>query len=154
MITSIDLDHQGWLGESRGEIAREKAGIMRSGMPVVIADPDPPHELLRCVTEVAASPALYLGREFTVAVAQGEWQAVVQQADGASRQLVPQPSGSLLPENICAAVQAALLLGIEFSDDCLSRALARAAPVGRRQLRQVAGTGLCTGCGAQSCFSS
>jgi dihydrofolate synthase/folylpolyglutamate synthase len=139
VITSIDLDHQAWLGETRGEIAREKAGIMRSGIPVVIADPDPPHELLRCVTEVAASPALYLGREFTVAVAQGEWRAVLQGVDGGPRQLTPQRCGSLLPENICAAVQAALLLGIEFSDDCLSRALATAAPVGRRQVRRVAG---------------
>ncbi len=139
VITSIDLDHQAWLGETRGEIAREKAGIMRSGIPVVIADPDPPQELLRCITEVSASPALCLGREFAVAVAQGEWQAVLRQADGEERQLVPQPSGSLLPENICAAVQAALLLGIEFSDDCLSRALATAAPVGRRQVRRVAG---------------
>jgi len=139
VITSIDLDHQVWLGRTRGEIAREKAGIMRSGTPVVIADPDPPHELLQCVAEVAASPVLYLGREFTVAVAQGEWQAVLQHADGGSRQLVPQPKGSLLPENICAAVQAALLLGIEFSDDCLSRALAIAAPVGRRQEWRVAG---------------
>lgn len=139
VITSIDLDHQAWLGESRGAIAREKAGIMRSATPVVIADPDPPLELMRCVADVAASPALYLGRDFTVETAQGEWQAVLRQADGESRKLVPQPNGSLLPENICAAVQAALLLGIEFSDDCLSRALANAAPVARRQLRQVAG---------------
>jgi dihydrofolate synthase/folylpolyglutamate synthase len=139
VITSIDLDHQVWLGQTRGEIAREKAGIMRSGIPVVIADPDPPQELQQCVNEVAASPAFYLGREFTVAVAQGEWQAVLQQSDGGSRRLVPQARGSLLPENICAAVQAALLLGIEFSDDSLSRALARAAPIGRRQERRVAG---------------
>jgi len=139
VITSIDLDHQVWLGRTRGEIAREKAGIMRSGTPVVIAEPDPPHELLQCVVEVAASPVLSLGREFTVVVAQGEWQGVVQHADGGARQLVPQPKGSLLPENICAAVQAALLLGIEFSDDCLSRALAIAAPVGRRQEWRVAG---------------
>jgi dihydrofolate synthase / folylpolyglutamate synthase len=139
VITSIDLDHQGWLGQSRGEIAREKAGIMRRGMPVVIADPDPPQELLRCVTDVGANPALCLGRDFTVATAQGEWHAQLQLADGAKRQLVPRPSGSLLPENICAAVQAALLLRVEFSDECLSRALARAAPVGRRQVLQVAG---------------
>jgi dihydrofolate synthase / folylpolyglutamate synthase len=140
VITSIDLDHQGWLGESRGEIAREKAGIMRCARPVVIADPDPPHELLRCVTDVGASPALYLGRDFRVATSQeGEWQGILQAADGASRQLAPQPSGSLLPENVCAAVQAALLLGVEFDDACVARALARAAPVGRRQLRQVAG---------------
>jgi dihydrofolate synthase/folylpolyglutamate synthase len=106
---------------------------------VVIADPDPPQELLRCVIDVGASPALYLGREFTLTTAQGYWQANLQSADGGSRQLPAQPSGALLPENICAAAQAALLLGVEFSDDCFARALARAAPVGRRQERRVAG---------------
>ena len=29
VITSIDLDHQEWLGDTRGAIAQEKAGIMR-----------------------------------------------------------------------------------------------------------------------------
>jgi dihydrofolate synthase/folylpolyglutamate synthase len=139
VITSIDLDHQDWLGDSRGAIAREKAGILRRGRPVVIADSDPPPELVDCVSTVNASPALYLGREFTVTSSRGEWQAVLRQAAGGLRHLAPQPSGSLLPENICAAAQAALLLGIEFSDDCLSRALAKAVPVGRRQERQVAG---------------
>lgn len=139
VITSIDLDHQGWLGQSRGEIAREKAGILRQCKPVVIADPDPPPELVRCVAEVSAGPALYLGREFVVTTVQGKWEAVLQLENGERRQLASRACGSLLPENICAALQAALLLGVEISDDCLSRALAKAAPVGRRQLRQVAG---------------
>ncbi|MFB0950006.1 MAG: Mur ligase family protein, partial [Halioglobus sp.] len=124
VITSIDLDHQGWLGSSRGEISREKAGILRSGCPVVIADPNPPPELLGCVVDVGASPALYLGREFSVAAVDGQWQAQLQMPDGASRMLSAVTNGSLLPENIGAAVQASLLLGIEFSDDCLAGALA------------------------------
>jgi dihydrofolate synthase / folylpolyglutamate synthase len=135
VITSIDLDHQSWLGASRNEIAREKAGILRRGRPAVIAEPDPPPDLVRCVTAAGASPALYLGREFTVGIAPHEWRAVLRRSDGSSRQLAPQRCGPLLPENICAAAQAALLLDIEFSDDCLSRALPRAAPVGRRQAR-------------------
>ena len=42
VITQIALDHQAWLGNSREEIALEKAAIMRSGIPCVVADPDPP----------------------------------------------------------------------------------------------------------------
>ena len=139
VITSIDLDHQGWLGESRGEIAREKAGILRHSIPVVIADTNPPPELLHCITEVGAHPALFLGKEFTLATGQHEWQAVVRGGDGAPRQLAAQKYGSMLPENICAAIQAALLLGITVSDEGLSRVLAKAAPVGRRQLRRIDG---------------
>jgi dihydrofolate synthase/folylpolyglutamate synthase len=35
VLTSIDLDHQQWLGNSLGEIAREKAGIIKPGIPAV-----------------------------------------------------------------------------------------------------------------------
>ncbi len=37
VLTSIDLDHQRLLGNSRGEIAREKAGIIKQRIPVVSA---------------------------------------------------------------------------------------------------------------------
>lgn len=139
VITSIDLDHQGWLGQSRGEISREKAGIMRRGRPVVIADANPPPELLACVAEVAASPVLYLGREFSASSVAGLWQAQLRTPDGAARTLAATTNGSLLPENIAAAVQASLLLGIELSDDCVAAALAKVSAVGRRERRQVAG---------------
>jgi len=35
VLTSIDLDHQRWLGNTLAEIAREKAGIIKPGVPVV-----------------------------------------------------------------------------------------------------------------------
>jgi dihydrofolate synthase/folylpolyglutamate synthase len=139
VVTSIDLDHQGWLGESRGEIAREKAGIMRRNCPVVIADCDPPPELLRCAVDIAAEPILCIGRDYTVAAGDGAWQAALWQSDGQPRNLAARIDGGLLPENVAAAVQAALLLGIEFDDSCLARAMTKVAPVGRRQLRRVAG---------------
>jgi dihydrofolate synthase / folylpolyglutamate synthase len=37
VLTSIDLDHQRILGNSLGEIAQEKAGIIKPGVPVVSA---------------------------------------------------------------------------------------------------------------------
>jgi dihydrofolate synthase / folylpolyglutamate synthase len=37
-IVSIDLDHQAWLGDTRGAIAGEKAGIARPGVPLVVGD--------------------------------------------------------------------------------------------------------------------
>lgn len=41
LITNIGLDHKEWLGNTRAEIAREKAGIMKLGIPVVIVEDDP-----------------------------------------------------------------------------------------------------------------
>jgi dihydrofolate synthase/folylpolyglutamate synthase len=46
VITSIDLDHTEFLGPDRESIGREKAGIMRSGRPVIVSDPLPPQSVL------------------------------------------------------------------------------------------------------------
>jgi dihydrofolate synthase/folylpolyglutamate synthase len=40
-ITNIQLDHQKWLGETLPEIAREKAGIIKPGIPVLTTAADP-----------------------------------------------------------------------------------------------------------------
>jgi dihydrofolate synthase/folylpolyglutamate synthase len=36
VITSVDLDHQEWLGQTLEEVAREKSGIMRKDRPVIV----------------------------------------------------------------------------------------------------------------------
>lgn len=38
IITTVDLDHQDWLGNDRETIGREKAGVFRSGRPAVVGD--------------------------------------------------------------------------------------------------------------------
>ena len=54
IITSVDLDHMEFLGDSRESIGREKAGIMRTGRPVVVSDPLPPQSVLDHALEVGA----------------------------------------------------------------------------------------------------
>ncbi len=46
IITSIDLDHMELLGPDRETIGREKAGIMRTGRPVIVSDPIPPQSVI------------------------------------------------------------------------------------------------------------
>ena len=140
VITSIDLDHQDWLGEERGDIAREKAGILRPGRPVVIADPAPPQELVACAATVGAAPVLRLGKEFTVEETGEHWSGQLRHPGGASRLLPSLRCGALLPANVCAALQAALLVGCDFSDAQLHRAAARLAVPGRRQIARFAGS--------------
>lgn len=41
VITSVDLDHEQYLGNTLAAIAREKAGIIKPGMPIVLADNPP-----------------------------------------------------------------------------------------------------------------
>jgi dihydrofolate synthase/folylpolyglutamate synthase len=54
IITSIDLDHMELLGPDRESIGREKAGIMRTGRPVVVSDPMPPQSVLDRALDIDA----------------------------------------------------------------------------------------------------
>jgi len=54
VITSIDLDHMEFLGPDRESIGYEKAGIMRTGRPVVVSDPVPPQSVLDRAREIDA----------------------------------------------------------------------------------------------------
>jgi dihydrofolate synthase/folylpolyglutamate synthase len=72
LITSIGVDHVAWLGNDRESIAREKAGIMRSGRPVVCSDPAPPAAIARQAEEVGAE--LYqLGEAFDYQLKDNHW---------------------------------------------------------------------------------
>ena len=133
VITAIDLDHQVWLGETRDAIALEKAGILRRGRPVVIADPSPPPALGARAAEVGAAPVLQLGDAFSVEISGDSWCGTLWLGPGKQRRLPPQAMGPLLPANICAALQAVVLLGQAFSDVQLQCALAAAHPPGRRE---------------------
>ncbi|WP_218311467.1 bifunctional tetrahydrofolate synthase/dihydrofolate synthase [Alteromonas antoniana] len=72
VITTIDLDHQDWLGDTREKIAVEKAGIMRPGIKAVIGDRQPPSTLHEEVTRFQAK-ALWAERDFTVTEHQDGW---------------------------------------------------------------------------------
>lgn len=65
LISTIDLDHENWLGHDRDQIGREKAGIFRSMRPAICADPAPPASIRVAAEQVGA--LYYLsGRDFQV----------------------------------------------------------------------------------------
>ncbi|MBU3657798.1 MAG: bifunctional folylpolyglutamate synthase/dihydrofolate synthase [Rhodocyclaceae bacterium] len=47
VITSVALDHQDYLGDTREAIALEKIGIARAGQPIVVAEPELPVPALK-----------------------------------------------------------------------------------------------------------
>jgi dihydrofolate synthase/folylpolyglutamate synthase len=63
VITAIGRDHTAWLGETLGEIAREKAGILRTRRPAVIGHREPAPTLIERAEELG-SRLLVLGRDF------------------------------------------------------------------------------------------
>src|SRR5204863_562177 len=72
VITSIDIDHVEYLGPDREAIGREKAGIMRTGRPVVVSDPVPPQSVVDRAREIGADPWLF-GRDFNYAGDKQQW---------------------------------------------------------------------------------
>ena len=65
IITTVDLDHQDWLGADRETIGLEKAGVMRAGKPVVLAEIDPPASVLRHAYRIGAS-AIRAGCDYLI----------------------------------------------------------------------------------------
>jgi dihydrofolate synthase/folylpolyglutamate synthase len=53
VITNIGLDHQQWLGNTLAEIAAEKAGIIKPGVPILTATDEP--EALAVIRQTARS---------------------------------------------------------------------------------------------------
>jgi dihydrofolate synthase/folylpolyglutamate synthase len=72
VITSIDLDHMEFLGPDRERIGLEKAGIMRTGRPVVVSDPMPPQSVLDHAIEIDADLWRF-GHDFNVSGDKQQW---------------------------------------------------------------------------------
>ncbi|HZX81198.1 MAG TPA: Mur ligase family protein, partial [Lysobacter sp.] len=65
VITTIDLDHQDWLGDDVESIGFEKAGIARAWKPLVLGDDDPPSSVLRHAYAIGAK-AWRIGCDFFI----------------------------------------------------------------------------------------
>ncbi|MCW8931109.1 MAG: bifunctional tetrahydrofolate synthase/dihydrofolate synthase [Gammaproteobacteria bacterium] len=51
LVTTVDIDHQEWLGSDRDSIGIEKAGIFRQNKPAIYGDSDMPQSIQRIVDQ-------------------------------------------------------------------------------------------------------
>jgi dihydrofolate synthase/folylpolyglutamate synthase len=58
-LTSIGIDHQSWLGDTREKIGFEKAGVLREGIPVVCNDSEPPQSVLDEISRLHCNSLQY-----------------------------------------------------------------------------------------------
>jgi dihydrofolate synthase/folylpolyglutamate synthase len=68
VVTSIDLDHQAFLGDTREAIGFEKAGIYRAVRPGICGDADPPNSLLGHAAQLGVD-LLCAGRDMVIELA-------------------------------------------------------------------------------------
>jgi dihydrofolate synthase / folylpolyglutamate synthase len=73
VLTSIAIDHTEYLGATREEIGREKAGIFRRGRAALCADPDPPASVVARASEIGAS-LLRIGRDYGFVNERTQWK--------------------------------------------------------------------------------
>lgn len=84
VITCIALDHMALLGNTREAIGYEKAGIMRTGRPVVVSDPVPPQSVLDRALEIGAD-LWRIGKDFHFAGDQQQWGWAMHPSHGGRR---------------------------------------------------------------------
>jgi len=128
VLTSVGIDHVEYLGATREEIGREKAGIFRPGRPAVIADPDPPRSVLD-----AAGDKLFLGKDFGYQAETGQW---TYWGPGARRGGLAYPAlrGRIQLANAAAAICALGTLELPVAMQDVRRGLAEVAIPGRFQV--------------------
>jgi dihydrofolate synthase/folylpolyglutamate synthase len=132
VITTVDLDHQDYLGTDREAIGAEKAGILRAGKPAVLAEKDPPSSVLRRAYALGA---------FAI---RGYSDYLIDDAPNSDTWTWREPGYSIhLPRpalaapaqlgNAAAAIAALRALPIELDDDAIRRGVAGARVPGRLQ---------------------
>ncbi|MBT9538248.1 MAG: bifunctional tetrahydrofolate synthase/dihydrofolate synthase [Thiobacillus sp.] len=72
IVTSVDLDHMDYLGDTRELIGYEKAGIYRAARPAICADLNPPASLLDHARQIGAD-LRRIGQDFTAQRAGDHW---------------------------------------------------------------------------------
>jgi dihydrofolate synthase/folylpolyglutamate synthase len=72
IVTSIDIDHAEYLGDTREAIGFEKAGIFRAGQIAVCGDPVPPQSLIHYAEKLGCDLWLH-GRDYNFQGDQQQW---------------------------------------------------------------------------------
>lgn len=145
LITRIDYDHQYLLGDTLAEIAREKAGIFKSGVPALSVKQEPEVEaVLREVAEDVGAELRFIGQEiefssrFCVTDDSGAHMRVCLLGERIHYMHLPVPlPGSHQADNCALALAALDMVGgkaDEFSESVIFRGLAKTKNPGRMDL--------------------
>ncbi|MDH5832618.1 bifunctional tetrahydrofolate synthase/dihydrofolate synthase [Luteimonas kalidii] len=131
VITTVDLDHQAWLGDDRETIGAEKAGIARAWKPLVLGEDDPPASVLRHAYALGAS-AIRAGSDFFFEPAgDGRWRW--RELNDAMELPLPALAAPVQLRNAATAIAALRALGLDIPESTIARGIAGARLAGRLQ---------------------
>lgn len=78
IVTSIDLDHQEFLGNTRESVGAEKSGVYRAGVPAICGDMAPPQSLISHARDIGADLQC-IGQQFGYEVTASGWHYLADQ---------------------------------------------------------------------------
>jgi dihydrofolate synthase/folylpolyglutamate synthase len=132
VITTIDLDHQAFLGDDRETIGFEKAGIMRANQVIVVGDTDAPKSVIEhaCSLQAQHGETLFV-REQAFSV-QNEnthwnWQSQQTQLTNLIATFIPQ-------DNVTTALMVLEQLHISLTNDFVNKVILMTKVPGRTEL--------------------
>jgi len=146
IITRIDFDHENFLGHSLAEIASEKAGILKPGVPFVLSEQRPEaRQVVLARAQSLGCPVIEPAQIFRVnqeSMQTGRVHARVVETDsGKIFELAPNLPGRFQLENALNAVAAAQLLqdrGFQIPSDAIAQGIANTVWPGRLEKLQSA----------------
>ena len=130
VITSIDIDHVAFLGNNREDIGREKAGIFRANIPVIIGEPDCPQSILGIAQDLNAQKfQRNVDWQYEVKDGTFYWQSQTTQFNTLPMPLIPIP-------NAGTAIATLLKTPFNVSEQVIHETLQEAQMTGRFQQLQ------------------
>jgi dihydrofolate synthase/folylpolyglutamate synthase len=144
VITRVDFDHENFLGHSLEEIAGEKAGIIKSGVPLVLAEqrPEAREVILKRAAEVGV-PVYEIEKKFRsekFGLEDGCVRAEVMEIKGGERfQVAPKLRGKFQLGNALNSIGVARILkerGASISKETVEQGIANAVWPGRMEKLQ------------------
>jgi len=130
IITSIDIDHREWLGDTREAIGFEKAGILRPQQLAVYGDLDPPATVMD-QAKTLGTKIYYQGKDFSYNENKDDW--TWQHANQTYTQL---PRNGLMTQNMANVMMAIQLLQekLPVTRDAIDYGLRNVKLIGRMQI--------------------
>lgn len=132
VISSIDLDHEEYLGDQIESIAAEKCGIIKLGVPVVVGSVgDAARKVIERTARERQAPVVWAGRDFRLSP-EGRFVGVGRDIDGIALSL----RGRFQTENAAVAITALLQIGgiFDIADDAIRMGLSTVAWPGRLEV--------------------
>ncbi len=133
VLTSIDLDHQDYLGSTREAIGLEKIGVFREHKPAVCAEPETP-PLVRQHMEAMGAELFLLNKHFSYQSEDTCWHYQSHQRHDRNLPL-PALTGACQLQNASAVLAAleAIEVKLPVAQSCVRRGLERVSLSGRYQ---------------------